>query len=54
MGTAGAAERIEWGQSAGINGVQILLVDNCARRWTMFHETYTVCTGLSIGRAAAA
>jgi AraC-like DNA-binding protein len=45
-------ERIEWGLSADLPGTQVLIVEHCARRWRMFHETYTVCTGLSIGRPA--
>jgi AraC-like DNA-binding protein len=52
METSRRAERIEWQSPCALDGAQVLLVDNCARRWTMFHETYTICTGLSIGRAA--
>jgi AraC-like DNA-binding protein len=48
----GPGERIEWGRSQDLPGTQVLIVDNCARRWKMFHTTYTVCTGLSIGRPA--
>ena len=33
-------------------GVQILVVDNCARRWQVFHETYDICTGLSLEGAS--
>jgi AraC-like DNA-binding protein len=41
-------ERIEWIQSDALPGVQIMAVDNCARRWRIFHETYTTCTGLAL------
>lgn len=46
------AERIEWSRPADLDGVEVLLVDNCARRWRQFHETYTVCTGLAISQPA--
>jgi AraC-like DNA-binding protein len=35
-------------QSDALPGVQIMAVDNCARRWRVFHETYTTCTGLAL------
>lgn len=41
-------ERIEWTQCDALAGVQILVVDNCARRWQVFHETYTICTGIAL------
>jgi AraC-like DNA-binding protein len=52
MGSLQPGERIEWSLSADLPGTQVLIVDHCARRWRMFHETYTVCTGLSIGQPA--
>lgn len=45
-------ERIEWSAPPDLAGVQVLLVDNCARRWQLFHETYTTCTGLAISEPA--
>lgn len=42
-----AAERIEWSQCLDLPSVGILLAENCARRWRVYHETYTVCTGLA-------
>jgi AraC-like DNA-binding protein len=41
-------ERIEWRQPDCWPGVHILVVDNCARRWQVFHETYDICTGLAL------
>lgn len=46
------AERIEWSSPASLPGAQVMLVDDCARRWRWYHETYTVCTGLAIGEPA--
>jgi AraC-like DNA-binding protein len=41
-----AAERIEWSRCADLPFVGLLLAENCARRWRVYHDTYTVCTGL--------
>jgi AraC-like DNA-binding protein len=45
-------ERIEWAAPAELPGVMVLLADNCARRWRIFHETYSICTGLAISKPA--
>jgi AraC-like DNA-binding protein len=44
------AESVVWGRPPDLPRVELLQVDNCARRWRVFHETYTVCTGLAIAR----
>ena len=49
MRRGGEPERIEWWRPAELPGTEILHADNCARRWRVFHETYTVCTGFAIG-----
>ncbi len=45
-------ERVEFSRPADLPGVEVLLVDDCARRWATVHTTYTVCTGLAIDRPA--
>ncbi len=45
-------ERVEFTSPDELAGVGILSVDDCARRWAVVHTTYTVCTGLAIGRPA--
>lgn len=45
-------ERIEWTVCEDLPNVHVLRVDNCARRWQVFHETYTTCTGLAISEPA--
>ena len=45
-------ERLEWSQPRNLPGVSMLLADNCARRWRVFHETYSVCTGIAIRKPA--
>jgi len=44
---AQAVERVEFSRPADLHGVEMLLADNCARRWRAFHETYSICTVLS-------
>jgi AraC-like DNA-binding protein len=39
-------ERIEYTRPAELQGVEVMRVDRVARRWRVFHETYTVCTVL--------
>jgi AraC-like DNA-binding protein len=46
-----ASERIKWWRPPTLQGVDILLAENCARRWAVFHETYTVCTCVDFGDA---
>lgn len=46
-------ERLSFVRPADLPGVEVIVADNCARRWVVAHETYTVCTGLTIGRPAA-
>lgn len=45
-------ERLEWGVPADLRGVAVLRCDNSTRRWRFFHETYSFCAGLSIGKPA--
>jgi hypothetical protein len=45
-------ERVEFTSPTELPGVGVLSVDDCARRWAVIHTTYTVCTGLAIGRPA--
>jgi AraC-like DNA-binding protein len=45
-------ERIEWTVPEDLPDVHVLRVDNCARRWQVFHETYTICAGLAISEPA--
>lgn len=52
MQTPSGAERVEYCRPADLDSIEVLLVDNCARRWRAFHESYTTCTGLSINRPA--
>jgi AraC-like DNA-binding protein len=52
MEASSNAERVVYSRPADLPLVELLQVDNCARRWRVFHETYTVCTGLSISRLA--
>lgn len=47
-----ARERVEVQRMPDLAGVEVLLVDDCARRWTAIHTTYSICTGLAIGRPA--
>src|SRR5689334_1843971 len=47
MTTGTANERVEFSRPSDIPGIEIMLVENCARRWRAFHETYTVCTALA-------
>lgn len=39
-------ERVEWSQCPDLPSVGLLLAENCAQRWRVYHDTYTVCTGL--------
>jgi AraC-like DNA-binding protein len=45
-------EKVEFTSPDELPGVGVLSVDDCARRWAVVHTTYTVCTGLAIGRPA--
>lgn len=45
-------ERIRWSAPAELPGAMVLLADGSARRWRLFHETYTFCTGISISKPA--
>jgi AraC-like DNA-binding protein len=38
-------ERIEFWRPPGIPGMEVLLAERVARRWRVFHETYSICTG---------
>ncbi len=38
------AERIEWQRPPELPGLEVLLAERAARRWVVFHETYTICT----------
>jgi AraC-like DNA-binding protein len=53
MQSGGGAERIEWSQCPDLLSVGILLAENCARRWRVYHDTYTVCTGFDIAGESA-
>jgi len=44
-------ERIEWSRPSGLAGVEVLLAERAARRWVVFHETYTVCACLDLAGA---
>lgn len=41
-------ERIEYRRVPDIPGVEVLLAEHCARRWHVFHETYSVCSLLDL------
>jgi AraC-like DNA-binding protein len=49
MPSGETAEKIEWSRCADLPAVGLLLAENCARRWRVYHDTYTVCTGLAGG-----
>ncbi len=40
------SERIEFSRPPDMPGIEVLRVENCARRWRVFHETYTACAVL--------
>lgn len=40
--TGPTTERIEWSRPLTPHGVDVLLVERSARRWRVFHETYTI------------
>lgn len=50
--TAQDGENIRYCSPAELPGVQVLMVDRVARRWHVFHETYTVCTVLDAAAEA--
>lgn len=39
-------EKIEYSRPSDLHGVEVMRVEQAARRWRVFHETYTVCTVL--------
>jgi AraC-like DNA-binding protein len=47
-----ALERIQYSRPGGLPGVQVLVANDVARRWRVFHETYAVCTVLEAAGCA--
>lgn len=48
MNVAAARELIRFLRPSDLEGAEALWAENCARRWRLFHETYTVCIGLEL------
>lgn len=42
------SERIEYRTLPDLPGAEVLIADRCARRWRVYHETYSVCTLLKL------
>jgi len=48
MNSGAQGERIAFSRPPELQGIEIMVVEHCARRWRVFHDTYAVVTILDV------